>query len=100
MEREGIYELWLSVRSNKNFDVSMHIEMVSPYGYMSAAIWPLLPVSISLIFYVFFFVVYLIDFSNNNDFYTDFFNLFVENKNRYVLLVSCMLKYFHKILNI
>ncbi|XP_046962493.1 transmembrane protein 87A [Vanessa cardui] len=43
VELEGIYALWMSVRSNKMFQVSMHIEMGSPSGYMSAAIWPLLP---------------------------------------------------------
>lgn len=43
VKREGIYALWMSVRSDKKYDASMHIEMVSPSGYMSAAIWPLLP---------------------------------------------------------
>ncbi|XP_045447316.1 transmembrane protein 87B-like [Melitaea cinxia] len=43
VQREGIYALWMSVRSDKKYDASMHIEMVSPSGYMSAAIWPLLP---------------------------------------------------------
>ncbi|CAF4894232.1 unnamed protein product [Pieris macdunnoughi] len=43
VEREGIYALTLSVRSNTNFKASIHIEMVAPSGYLSAAIWPLLP---------------------------------------------------------
>ncbi|XP_041988398.1 transmembrane protein 87A [Aricia agestis] len=43
VEREGVYMLTMGVRSNVKFQVSLNIEMVSPSGYLSAAIWPLLP---------------------------------------------------------
>ncbi|CAG9579012.1 unnamed protein product [Danaus chrysippus] len=43
VDREGIYALWMSVRSNVKFQASVHVEMLSPSGYISAALWPLLP---------------------------------------------------------
>ncbi|CAG4949329.1 unnamed protein product [Colias eurytheme] len=43
VEREGVYVLTMSVRSSVKYEASMHIEMVAPSGYLSAAIWPFLP---------------------------------------------------------
>ncbi|KAG6449391.1 hypothetical protein O3G_MSEX006004 [Manduca sexta] len=43
VEKEGIYVLKMAVRSNTKFNAAVRIEMVSPSGYLSAAIWPLLP---------------------------------------------------------
>ncbi|CAK1540721.1 unnamed protein product [Leptosia nina] len=43
IDREGIYALTMSVRSSNNYKANVHIEMVAPSGYLSAAIWPLLP---------------------------------------------------------
>ncbi|XP_023955111.2 transmembrane protein 87A [Bicyclus anynana] len=43
VDKEGIYELWMSAQSDKKFQATLHVEMVAPSGYLSAAIWPLLP---------------------------------------------------------
>ncbi|CAH2232690.1 jg5315 [Pararge aegeria aegeria] len=43
VEKEGIYGLWMSTHSDKKFQASLHVEMLAPSGYLSAAIWPLLP---------------------------------------------------------
>lgn len=41
--KEGIYVLKLVVYAKTDFKASASVEMVSPSGYLSAAIWPLLP---------------------------------------------------------
>ncbi|XP_034827311.1 transmembrane protein 87A [Maniola hyperantus] len=43
VEKEGIYALWMTARSDKKFQASLHVEMFASSGYLSAAIWPLLP---------------------------------------------------------
>ncbi|XP_075974222.1 transmembrane protein 87A [Anticarsia gemmatalis] len=43
VDQEGIYVLKVTVESKTNFKASAQVEMVSPSGYLSAAIWPLLP---------------------------------------------------------
>ncbi|KAH9644111.1 hypothetical protein HF086_015441 [Spodoptera exigua] len=43
VESEGIYVLKMTVSSNKQFKATASIEMAAPSGYLSAAIWPLLP---------------------------------------------------------
>jgi hypothetical protein len=42
--KDGIYFLFVTVRSDKNEKFVVHIEMQSRHGYLSAADWPLLPV--------------------------------------------------------
>lgn len=49
MDKDGIYLFKTTIQSNQNINVFVHIEMISPYGYLSAAIWPLLPVSITIL---------------------------------------------------
>ncbi|CAH2076956.1 unnamed protein product, partial [Iphiclides podalirius] len=45
VEREGIYVLRMLVQSNIEtpLNLSVGVEMVAPSGYLSAALWPLLP---------------------------------------------------------
>ncbi|CAK1600686.1 unnamed protein product [Parnassius mnemosyne] len=45
VEREGIYVLRMMVRTNTEtpLNLSVGVEMVAPTGYLSAAMWPLLP---------------------------------------------------------
>ncbi|XP_026732560.1 transmembrane protein 87A [Trichoplusia ni] len=43
VENEGIYVLKMSLSSNKQFRATASVEMAAPSGYLSAAIWPLLP---------------------------------------------------------
>ncbi|KAJ8721299.1 hypothetical protein PYW07_002074 [Mythimna separata] len=43
VESEGIYLLKMSLTSPKPFKAVASIEMAAPSGYLSAAIWPLLP---------------------------------------------------------
>ncbi|XP_048480725.1 transmembrane protein 87A isoform X2 [Plutella xylostella] len=43
VDKEGIYTFSLTAASSKAFNGTVRVEMVSPYGYLSAAIWPLLP---------------------------------------------------------
>ncbi|CAB3222594.1 unnamed protein product [Arctia plantaginis] len=43
VEKEGIYVLKMTVSSKFKFKATVSVEMVSPSGYLSAAIWPLLP---------------------------------------------------------
>ncbi|KAJ0175795.1 hypothetical protein K1T71_008954 [Dendrolimus kikuchii] len=43
IEKEGIYILTMGVISTAKFKARVSIEMVAPSGYLSAAIWPLLP---------------------------------------------------------
>ncbi|KAJ2950196.1 hypothetical protein O0L34_g11556 [Tuta absoluta] len=41
--REGVYMLRMQFRSEMKFNATVSIEMIAPSGYLSAAIWPLLP---------------------------------------------------------
>ncbi|KAI5642725.1 lung seven transmembrane receptor domain-containing protein [Phthorimaea operculella] len=41
--REGVYMLRMQFYSNMKFNATVSIEMIAPSGYLSAAIWPLLP---------------------------------------------------------
>ncbi|KPI92919.1 Transmembrane protein 87A [Papilio xuthus] len=45
VEREGIYVFRMMVRTNTDvtMNLSVGVEMVAPSGYLSAAMWPLLP---------------------------------------------------------
>lgn len=43
VEKEGVYELEMTVRSEKKYNVTVSVEMLAPSGYLSAAMWPLLP---------------------------------------------------------
>ncbi|XP_049868365.1 transmembrane protein 87A [Pectinophora gossypiella] len=43
VNKEGIYVFWMRVHGPTKFNVTVHVEMVAPSGYLSAAIWPLLP---------------------------------------------------------
>ncbi|CAB3367281.1 Hypothetical predicted protein [Cloeon dipterum] len=43
MPRDGIYVLIVSVQSNDNSKIIVHIDMQSKHGYLSAVDWPLLP---------------------------------------------------------
>lgn len=43
VDKEGIYILKMTVRSNTKYNATFRVEMVAPSGYLSAAIWPLLP---------------------------------------------------------
>lgn len=43
VDHDGIYVFQMYVYGLQNYNVSVHIEMISPSGYLSAAIWPLLP---------------------------------------------------------
>ncbi|KAM3963719.1 transmembrane protein 87A-like [Aphomia sociella] len=43
VEKEGVYELVMSVWSETKFNLTVSVEMVAPSGYLSAAMWPLLP---------------------------------------------------------
>ncbi|XP_060803593.1 transmembrane protein 87A isoform X2 [Amyelois transitella] len=41
VDREGVYELKVTVSSETKFNVSMEVRLKSPSGYLSAAMWPL-----------------------------------------------------------
>ncbi|CAH0692721.1 unnamed protein product [Chilo suppressalis] len=42
VDKEGVYQLVMTVLSTPNFKGSMQVEMVAPSGYLSAAMYPLL----------------------------------------------------------
>ncbi|XP_066257214.1 transmembrane protein 87A [Euwallacea similis] len=53
--RDGVYVLGLTVQTeNKDYEIGVHIEIHSDYGYLSAVDWPLLP------FYGFMCIYYII----------------------------------------
>lgn len=43
VDKEGIYVFRMTVSSKVKFRATVSVEMVAPSGYLSAAIWPLLP---------------------------------------------------------
>ncbi|XP_053612552.1 transmembrane protein 87A [Plodia interpunctella] len=42
VDTEGVYEFKVTVVGDKKFNVSVEVRLESPYGYLSAAMWPLL----------------------------------------------------------
>lgn len=45
VDADGVYLLQLAIDSKNEFDANVSIKMQGRYGYLSAADWPLLPVS-------------------------------------------------------
>lgn len=55
MQRDGVYVLIFRITdTTAQFNLGVHIEMQSGYGYLSAADWPLLP------FYGFMWILYMV----------------------------------------
>lgn len=43
IQADGVYLFALFIKSDKNYNASVHIEMRATYGFLSAVDWPLLP---------------------------------------------------------
>lgn len=58
---DGVYVFAVTVSGTSSFNLNMHIEMKSEFGYLSAADWPLLPFyGLMCIFYVILGIIWLV----------------------------------------